>query len=126
MSGLQGTAALQSLPVDCLTRCLSYCAIADVQSVAACCKGLREALKVRHRRRLNCRATACLHNFTRSSHSNLQDDLLWCQLAEQKWGRHVRELARVQPGGWRAWTLHRLSACSHAISPLDLVQVCLT
>lgn len=53
-----------------------------------------------------------------------QDDLLWCQLAEQKWGRHVRELAQVEPGGWAAWTKHRLSATSpRPLSPLDLVQV---
>lgn len=53
----------------------------------------------------------------------LQDDLLWRQLAEQKWGPRVRQLARVEPGGWAAWTRHRLSATSSPLSPLDLVQV---
>ncbi len=56
-------------------------------------------------------------------HCTLQDDLLWRQLAEQKWGPHVRQLAQVAPGGWAAWTTRRLSHSSRAVSPLDLVQV---
>ena len=52
-----------------------------------------------------------------------QDDAFWRQLAEQKWGKHVQKLAKVAPGGWAAWTRHRLTSRSRPISPLDLVQV---
>lgn len=53
-----------------------------------------------------------------------QDDLLWRQLAENKWGTAVRDLARVPRGGWRAWAMHRLCrASAPGLSPLDLVQV---
>lgn len=53
----------------------------------------------------------------------LQDDEVWRELAEHKWGPAVRQLARVQPGQWAAWVKHRLSTSSSPPSPLDLVQV---
>ncbi len=53
----------------------------------------------------------------------MQGDELWMQLAEAKWGHHVAKLAQVAPGGWAAWTKHRLVAGRLPISPLDLVQV---
>lgn len=52
-----------------------------------------------------------------------QDDEVWRELAEHKWGPAVRQLARVQPGQWAAWVKHRLGTASSPLSPLDLVQV---
>ncbi|PRW18374.1 Methyl- -binding domain 4 [Chlorella sorokiniana] len=86
---------LLALDQDSLIRVLSFCSVRDVLALGCACKQLNEALK---------------------------DDLLWRQLAEQKWGPRVRQLARVEPGGWSAWTRHRLSATSSPVSPLDLVQ----
>ncbi|KAI7840334.1 hypothetical protein COHA_006116 [Chlorella ohadii] len=89
--------SLLSLDQDSLIRVLTFCSVRDVLALGCTCKQLGEALK---------------------------DDLLWRQLAEQKWGPAVRQLARVEPGGWSAWTRHRLSAASSPPSPLDLVQDC--
>ena len=51
----------------------------------------------------------------------LQDEALWKELAEQKWGPRVRELAQPE-GSWLAWCKQRMALVSLPHSPLDLVQ----
>lgn len=86
---------MDSLDRDVLLRVLALCSCRDVLALACTCRELS---------------------------TTLQDDDVWRQLAEQKWGPAVRRLASVQPGGWAAWVKHRLSASSPPRSPLDLGQ----
>jgi hypothetical protein len=87
---------MDALDRDSLLRVLACCAVRDVLALACTCRQL-------------CR--------------DLRDDDLWRDLAVRKWGPAVQRLTCVPPGGWAAWTKHRLSAASQPLSPLDLIQV---
>ncbi|KAI3435504.1 hypothetical protein D9Q98_001570 [Chlorella vulgaris] len=88
--------SLRTLNRDSLLRVLALCSCRDVLALACTCQELNK---------------------------QLQDDDLWRLLAEAKWGSCVPKLASVAPGGWAAWTRHRLAASSSSLlSPLDLVQ----
>ncbi|PSC72795.1 DNA glycosylase isoform A [Micractinium conductrix] len=86
---------MEGLDRDSLLRVLACCAARDVLAMACTCGQLAR---------------------------DLRDDDLWRELALRKWGPSVRQLAEVPPGGWAAWTKHRLCAASHPPSPLDLIQ----
>lgn len=135
-----GPQLFELLPTDCLLRVLALCSCRDVLALACTCKEYNRQLQVLQGRLTTqwCRARAGAATGGRRysnvcscqlqcnnlllSHT-LQEDDLWRLLAEMKWGRHVGRLAQVAPGGWAAWTRHRLAFCSQPISPLDLVQV---
>lgn len=120
--------SLRTLNRDSLLRVLALCSCRDVLALACTCQELNKQLQVR----VNCMAEPTPFRKqvaapTDSSPAVLQDDDLWRLLAEAKWGSCVPKLASVAPGGWAAWTRHRLAASSSSLlSPLDLVQVRLT
>lgn len=57
-------------------------------------------------------------------HNACQDDALWKELAERKWGARVQDLAAgsVPKGGWQAWCRHRMQSIHLPPSPLALIQ----